>query len=194
MLTDDELTARLGAAFHETASGMEYGGPVPHVRQHGGLATTSVLAATAALALAPVALHQGHDPAPDSLPSVGPATPRSGPAGRTTIHTVEFGDLRLSYASVAGTPGPLYFVGGPSLSLPASAEKLDLGLPVDVWYDPDATQGEPSLYTRHRGGCPDTTQGCTPGYTPQLIGLLAPGWTKAQLVDLLEHPVQPNGH
>jgi hypothetical protein len=193
MLTDDELTTRLGAALRETVSEIEYGGRVPRVRHHGGLATTSVLAAAAALALVPVAVEQGHDRAPHAVPSLGPHTHRPPPAGRTTIHTVDFGTLRLSYASVDGLPGPLYFVGGPDLRLPADAEKLDLGLRVDIWYVPDAAAGDPDLYLRPRGGCPSTQEGCTPGDTPPLYGLLAAGWTRPQLVGLLEHPVEVQG-
>jgi len=193
MLTDDELTTRLEAAFRETVAELEYGGVVPHVRHRGGLATTSVLAAaaaTAAVALAPTALQQGQDRTPDAMPSLRPDTRHSQPAGPTITHTVDFGSLRLTYASVNGIPGPLYFTAGPHLRLPAGAEKLNLRLPVDVWYAPNAAAGQPDAYTRPRGGCPDTVEGCTPGYRPPLIGLLARGWTKEQLMDLFEHPVQ----
>jgi hypothetical protein len=197
MLTDDELTRRLGAAFRGTVPEMEYGGRVPHVRHHGGLATTSVLAAGVALALAPalapIALEQGPDRTPGAVPGLRPDIRPSGPAGRTVTHTVDFGGLRLTYASVDGKPGPLYFVGGPDLRVPAGAEKLDLDLPVDAWYVPDAADGEPALYIRHRGGCPDTQEGCPPGYMPPLYGLLATGWTREQLVGLLEHPVEAQG-
>jgi hypothetical protein len=190
MLTDDELTTRLGAAFRDTADRMEYAGRVPQVGHHVGLATTSVLAAAAALALVPVAVQQGQVRTPHAVPSVRPDTHRPPPTGRTTIHTVDFGTLRLTYASVDGLPGPLYFVGGPDLRVPADAEKLDLGLRVDVWYEPDAADGDPDLYLRPRGGCPDTQEGCPPGASPPLYGMLAAGWTREQLVALLEHPVE----
>jgi hypothetical protein len=197
MLTDNELTTRLQAAFRETVAKMEYGGVVPHVRHHARLATTSVLAgavataAVAAGALAPAAVQQDQHRTPDAAPSLRPGTRHSQPAGRTMTHTVGFGSLRLTYASVDGIPGPLSFTGGPHLRLPANAEKLmNLNLPVDVWYAPDAAAGQPDAYTRPRGGCPDTVKGCTPGYRPPLIGLLAPGWTRHQLIHLFEHPVQ----
>ena len=35
MLTDEELTTRLSAAFHESLPELTYAGPVPHVRRHG---------------------------------------------------------------------------------------------------------------------------------------------------------------
>jgi len=193
MLTDEELAARLGAAFRETVSEIKYGGAVPRVRHRGGLATISVLAAaaaTVAVALAPTAVQRGQNRTADAMPSLGPVTRHSPSSGRTLTHTVDFGSLRLSYASVDGKPGPLYFTGGAHLRLPASAEKLNLHLPVDVWYVPNAAAGQPDAYTRPRGGCPDTVQGCTPGYRPRLIGLVAPGWTREQLLDLFEHPVQ----
>jgi hypothetical protein len=194
MLTDDDLTTRLGAAFRETVPEMEYGGAVPHVRHRGAVATTSVLMATAALALASVALQQGQDRTPLAGPVLPtPHTHPSPPTGRTTTHTLDVGGLRLTYASVDGKPGMLYFVGGPHLSVPANAEKLDLQLSVDVWYVADPAQGDPDLYVQPRGGCPDTVEGCTPGYTPQLYGVLAPGWTREQLVALLEHPVEVQG-
>jgi hypothetical protein len=152
-----------------------------------------VLAAAAALALVPSAVQQGRERVPDAVPSQRPSSHQSGRADRTVTHTVSFAGLRLTYASVDGMPGPLYLVGGPDLSLPAGAEKLDLDLRVDVWYVADPAEGQPDLYTRARGGCPDTVEGCTPGYTPQLYGLLAPGWTREQLIRLMEHPVEMQG-
>lgn len=197
MLTDDELTTRLGAAFRENVPDLEYDGPVPRVRHHGALATTTVLSAAVALALAPVALQQGRDRAPHAAPSPVPSSVpdshRPHPTGPSTTHTLDVGGLRLTYASVDGKPAQLYFVGGPDLSLPADAEKLDVGLSVDVWYVADPASGDPDLYVRPRGGCPDTQDGCPPGYTPPLYGVLAPGWTRQQLVDLVEHPVEAQG-
>ena len=43
MLTEDEMTTRLGAAFRENVPHLEYDGPVPRVRHHGALATTTSL-------------------------------------------------------------------------------------------------------------------------------------------------------
>jgi hypothetical protein len=68
MQTDEELTARLEVAFRQDARTLEYAGRVPHVHHRRGLAATSVLAGATALALAPAALQQTQDRAPDAVP------------------------------------------------------------------------------------------------------------------------------
>jgi len=106
------------------------------------------------------------------------------------MHTIDFGGLRLSYAAVDGEErGPLYFVGGPSLSVPADAERFDVDAPVEVWFDPHAASGRPQVYTVSHA-CPDTVGRCADYSGPYVWGLLAPGWTREQLLELFEHPVQ----
>jgi hypothetical protein len=174
MLTDDELTARLTTALEESVPDLTYTGRLPRVRRTGTLATTSVLAAATALALAPHALQRGPEPVPQGVPSVRPGGQAPTRAGHTVIRTLEVAGLRLSYASVDGSPGPLYFVLGPATGVPAGAEQVDVGMPVDVWFVDDPAPGDPQVLIR-------------PHDSSTLYGLLAPGWTRQQLLNLLEH-------
>jgi hypothetical protein len=177
MLTDEELTTRLSAAFHESTPELTYAGPVPQVRRsHAGLAATSAVAATAALVLTPAALQhdagRGHD--------------TSSPTKR--VHTLDIAGLHLSDSSVSGSTGPIYAVGGSDLTIPPDAEKLDVGLPVDVYYDDHPASGAAQVYVRYRA-CPDTNDPCSSPPPTHTYGLLAPGWTRRQLIEFLEHPV-----
>jgi hypothetical protein len=178
MLTDEELTTRLRAALRDSVPEMTYTGPVPQVRGRGGLAATSVLAAATALVLTPAALERDQSPSPQPVPSARPDAHQSAPLGHTVIRTLDFAGLHLSYAEVDGLPGPLYLVGGPDLSLPADAKKVDLDFPgdIDVWFVDDPASGDPQLYV-------------LPSDSSTLFGLYGPGWTREQLIDLLEHPM-----
>jgi hypothetical protein len=177
MLTDEELTSRLTTAFQESVPELTYTGRVPRVRRSATLATMSVLAAATALALAPHALQRGPEPAPQGALSVRPSGQSPTRAGHTVTRTLDVAGLRLTYASVDGSPGPLYFVLGPDTGVPAGAEQVDVGLPVDVWFVDDPAPGDPQVLIR-------THDAST------LYGLLAPGWTHQQLLDLLEHGSQ----
>jgi hypothetical protein len=177
MLTDEELTTRLEAALRDSVPEMTYAGPVPRVRRRGGLAATSVLAAATALALTPAALERGQSPSPQAVPSARPGAHHSAPPGHTVIHTLNFAGLHLTYAEVDGLPGPLYMFIGPDVSLPADAEKVDLDTAgdVEVWFVDDPASGEPQVYVRQ----PDSSM---------LFGLYGQGWSRQQLITLLEHP------
>jgi len=189
MLTDEELIARLNAAFHEGVPDLRYAGPVPHVRRgHTGLAATSALAAAAALVLTPAALQRGDEQQPpSSRPSAGSGTRLP---VRHGVRTLDIAGLHLSSASVDGDPGDLYFTGGSELTVPSDAEKVDLGLPVEVFFADRPASGEPQVYISYRA-CPDTAEGCGGAPPPRHVyGILAPGWSRQQLMQLLEHPVR----
>jgi len=177
MLTDEELTTRLRAALRDSVPEMAYAGPMPRVRRRAGLAATSVLAAAAALALVPAVLDQRDGTSSPVEPGASPGMGPSVQEGHTVVRTLDLGGVRLTYAEVDGMPGDLYFVLGPDLSLPADAEKVDIDFPGDVWFAHASSGDEPQVYVR-------------PGDSSMLFGLLAPGWTRQQLVDLLEHPAQ----
>lgn len=174
MLTDEELTARLGAVFHQTAPELAYSGRVPLVRRTGSLAATSVLAAGAALALAPAALERDHATDPDTPTTSAP----SARAGHQVIRTVDLGGLRFTYAEVNGLPGPLYLVVGDHLGLPPDAEKADINAVggADVWFAHEPAKGEAQVYVKPRG-------------SSMLYGIYGAGWTREQLTFLLEHPL-----
>ena len=140
-----------------------------------------MLVGATALALAPAALDRGETPSPLAEPSASPGAQRSASPGHTVIRTLDFGGLHLTYAEVDGMPGPLYLVVGDDLTPPADAEKLDLDTPgVDAWFVADPASGEPQLYVKPRD-------------SSQLFGIYGQGWTREQLVYLLEHPLEAQG-
>lgn len=189
MLTDEELTTRLSAAFHESVPELVYAGPVPRVRRgHPGLAATSALAAATALVLTPAALQRGDDGRPDARQTTDPGPHQR--SGHPVVRTLDIAGLHLSFASVDGAPGPLSLAVGNDLTVPDDAEKVDLGLPVDVYFVDHPVSGEPQVYiSTHL--CPDTAEGCHGAPPPTFTyGVLAPGWTRQQLMDFLQHPVR----
>jgi hypothetical protein len=177
MLTDEELTTRLGAVLRDSVPELTYAGTVPKVRRRGGLAATSVLTAATALALVPAGLNRLDDP-PQAGTDAGPDARHSPRTGHTVVRTVDVGGMHLTYAEVDGKPGPLYLVIGPDLSLPADAKEADLDTPGEarVWFVDAPAPGEPQVYVR------------TPA-SPMLYGLYGDGWTHEQLSHLLEHPM-----
>lgn len=189
MLTDEELTTRLSAAFHEALPELTYAGPVPHVRRSGtGLAATSAVTAVATLVLLPAAIQRDDSRTPNAVPDGSPRAPSSQPEQRV-VRTLDIAGLHLTFASTEGDPGPLYLVGGPDLTVPPDAEQVDVDVPGRVWFVDHPASGDPQVYVAQRT-CPDTTAGCN-GAPPQrhVYGILAPGWTREQLRQLLEHPV-----
>jgi hypothetical protein len=171
MLTDEELTTRVRAALRASVPDLSYDGRVPQVhRGPGALAATAAAAAGTALALAPVALQAGDDRAPDAGPSTGT---HSSSAGHGERHTLLVAGLHLTYAATAGDLSVLY-TGGDGLTLPPDAQKADLGIAAEVWFVDDPADGEPSMYVRGPG-------------SSMIYGVLAPGWTRQQLTDLVEH-------
>ncbi len=186
MLTDEELTTRLSAVFHDGVPELTYAGPVPRVRgPRAGLAAPSVMAATAALVLVPSALQHDSGRTPDAVPGTG----GPGTVSKHAVHTLDIAGLHLSDASVGGRPGPLYAAVGPHLTIPPDAEKVDVGLPVDVYLAKNPAGGEPQVYVESRS-CPDTNDPCPTPPPTHVYGILAPGWTRQQLLDFLEHPVR----
>ena len=178
MLTDEELTTRLRAAFDEGVPELEYAGTIPRVHHRGGLAATSVLAGAVALALAPAALQRTDD----RHPTTPTASPSRGTAehGRTVRHTLDLGSLHLTYATTAGQSGLLFMVGPEGIPVPADAEKVDLGIPAQVWFAAHPGDHDPQVYVQPEG-------------SSSTFGLLAPGWTRQQFIDLLEHADQRRG-
>jgi hypothetical protein len=195
MLTDEELTAGLSSAFHESVPELGYARPLPRVPRRGvsaGVVTTSALAAATAIVLTPAALQHDAGRVPQAGPGSTDATHHSSPVERRhrAARTLDVAGLHLSSASVAGDPGPLYFVGGDGLAVPDDAQQVDLGLSVDVFFAAHPTGEDPQVYIRYRA-CPDTVDGCDGAPPPtHVYGVLAPGWTRQQLMQLMEHPVK----
>jgi hypothetical protein len=101
---------------------------VPHVHHRRGLAATSVLAGATALALAPAALQQTQDRAPDAVPSARPGVHHSPPAGPSVTHTLDVAGLHLTYAATAGRSGLVFEIGN-VIGLPPDAQKVDVDVP-----------------------------------------------------------------
>lgn len=177
MLTDEELTERLEVAFRATTLELEYTGRVPRVRRAGGLAATAVLAVATALALTPAALQR--DANSGTATDAAPGTTQSPSDARRVTHTLDLGPLRLAYSTVAGAHDQVFLVIGPDLTPPPDAEKVSLDLPADVWFAADPQGDDPQVYVR-------------PFSSTMTYGILAPGWTRQQLIDLLEHPLSRN--
>jgi len=178
MLTDEELTARLEAAFHETGLELTYDGRVPRVRRAGGLAATSALAAAVALALAPAALQRDEGTGSQVVPSTRPGTQPPTRPGHRVIRTFDLGGLRFAYAQVAGLRGPLYLIVGSDLGLPPDAQKADIHAAggADVWFAHEPAEGDPQVYVKPAG-------------SSTLYGVYGQGWTSQELIFLLEHPL-----
>jgi hypothetical protein len=175
MLTDEELTERLGRAFRASTQELEYSGRVPRVRRVGGGTVGSVLAVTTtALALTPAALQHGADSPAGTVSDGRAGTPHATAGGRHVVHTFDLGPLRLTYATVTDEQGDLFLV-GPDLTPPPDAEKVDLDIPADVWFAAHPTGDDPQVYIR-------------PSPTSDTYGIVARGWTRQQLIHLLEHP------
>lgn len=171
MSTDDELTTRLSAALHESVPELTYAGRVPQVRRGpGALAATTAVAAGTALALAPIALQGGDGRAPDATPTTSVHTHRPGHAQRQTLQVA---GLRLTYATAAGHLS-LFYTGGDGLTLPPDAQQADLGIAAEVWFVDDPAEGDPAMYVRAPG-------------SSMIYGVVAPGWSRQDLTDLLLH-------
>jgi hypothetical protein len=185
MLTDEELTARLSAAFERSVPELEYAGAVPRVRHRGGLAATSVLAVTAALALAPAALQHDRSADPGAVPSRTGHAPSGGhsltrPVTHTVTHTLDLGSLHLTYATTSGQSGLFFLLGPGGVPVPPDAQKVDLGIPAQVWFASDPGPHEPQVYVEPAGST----------YT---YGLLGQGWTRQEFIDLLQHGSDHDG-
>jgi hypothetical protein len=188
VLTDDQLTDDLTAAFRAATSDLTYAGRVPTPRPS-ALTALPVLAAAAALVVVPAVVGQRDDqagaPSATGSPSAGAtASPSSsvapaprGPAELVT-ETVRLAGYRLSYTRPAGAgQGRLHAVGG--VALPDDAVEVPGGGPVpgsSAWTGLDAETGDAALFVSLTGD---------PG---ELFELTGPGWTPEQLVDVNRSP------
>jgi hypothetical protein len=190
VLTDDQLTDDLTAAFRAATSDLTYAGRVPTPRPS-ALTALPVLAAAAALVVVPAVVDQRDDqagaPSATDTPSAGTtasASPSSsvapaprGPAELVT-ETVRLAGYRLSYTRPAGAgQGRLHAVGG--VALPADAVEVPGGGPVpgsSAWTGLDAETGDAALFVSVTGD---------PGAIFELTG---PGWTPEQLVEVNRSP------
>lgn len=173
MLTDDDLTTELRAAFRSATVEMEYAGEVPSLRRP--LVTVVPLVATAAtvaaLAVVWASSPETAAPLPDATPSQTPANPN------LVTDTIEVAGYTFSYRHAPGDERAhdLYAMLG-DVTLPADAEPIDAPAGAKAWVGTDPASGDHGLWvdapTRNNGG---------------LFAVLSPTWTTDQLADLFHN-------
>jgi hypothetical protein len=178
MLTDEDLTDQVGAAFRACTRDLEYGGPVPRLR-HTGVTLVAPAAAmlAATLVVVPNALSREPDPHPTAGPPGAPGSQSSAtPTGRLITAHLSIGRYRLTYARVAGEPDPLFFVSPEAL--PDDAVPVD-GLPDQAWVGTDpATSANAVFFTMPWHDWPGGER---------LLALESSTWSQEQLVNLLRN-------
>ena len=178
MLTDDDLTRELNAAFRRATADLTYTGRTQPPRRVG--AALSVAAVTAVAAVAFVAVTTADHPVPPVSPSaVGQtnADPTTRTAPALVTETLNFAGMTIRYQHAADAPVPIRaeVVGG---GLPAGVREVTLaGTDSRVWVGTDPSSGDNALYVKPA----NSTDG-------RLFALLSATWTDKQLIDLVEHP------
>ncbi|GAB3200279.1 hypothetical protein GCM10027062_19280 [Nocardioides hungaricus] len=177
MLTDDDLTTELRAAFRDTTTDLRYAGRVPTPRNRLAvgvpLAATAVAAATLAVVWAGSA--EAPAPAPEATPTQGPVAPRM------VTDTIRVAGYSFTYRYAAGEQpvNDLYAMLG-DVSLPADAKPIDAPEGVKAWAGTDDGSGDRGVWVR-----PSTAIGGA------MYAVLSPTWTDEQLASLLEG--EPSG-
>jgi hypothetical protein len=186
MLTDDDLTRELGAAFRSETEHMTYQGRTrPPRRMTAALPAVGVAAVLAGGAVAGVDASDHHRATTSSAlgptavrPTTSSATnvrPAAGKKPRLVTRTMTLAGFTLSFQSAAGGPDPVIAkvdFGG----LPAGVQPVTLtGTGVQAWTGTDPTNGDNALYMKVaiNGGT-------------RLFALESATWTDQQLIDLVE--------
>jgi hypothetical protein len=170
MLTDDELTRELGAAFHSATDDLTYTG---RRRPPVSTAVVALPVAVAAIAIAAAALTATAGP-----PVTGTPTAHDGGAvaSPTMINdSINLAGLTLRYERPAGLPDPLR-VDDEVDRVPDDATPVQLleGARAKAWVGVDPDSGDNALYFRspaRNGG--------------ETFAVLSSSWTQEQLVDAL---------
>jgi hypothetical protein len=187
MLTDDDLTRELGAAFRAATTDLTYTGrtrpprrPAPAVT---AAVTTVAIAAVTAGAVS-VASHPHPADGPGAAgptaaaPTAGTAAARPSAAPPTPVtETMTLAGFTISYQHTAGAPDPVIAelaVGG----LPAGVREVHLtGTRARAWVGRDPRSGDNALYLR----APTRNGG-------RLFVLLSATWSQKRLIGLVAHP------
>lgn len=179
MLTDDDLTRELRAAFHGATADLRYTGRTRPPRSM----TVIVPAATVAVTLVAVGVGigttDGHHRT-DRRSAVGPAVKPS-PSHKPVLvtKTMRLAGYALTYQTTAGAPPPVYAVLDVA-RLPDDVREVPVsGADAQVWVGKDPSNGNNALYVK----APTRDDG-------NLFGLESAVWTQDQLVDLFKHGSQ----
>lgn len=169
MLTDDDLTTELRAAFRDATGDLRYAGKVPTPRNRLALGVPLAASAAVVATLAVVWANASDAPAPEpeAVPPVGSHTPR-------VTDRIEVAGFSVSYLARETRTNDLYAVDG--VSLPDDAQPIDAPAGVRAWIGKDPGTGDLGVWvetpTRNGG---------------ELFAVLSPSWTLEQLADLLRH-------
>lgn len=186
MLTDDDLTRDLRAAFHDTTSELRYDGPVPAGPRTPVWARAGWVALPAAAAVAATVVVVGGQRTdvtapPSAAPSTGtPLAPGSSgsPADDALVtDTIEVAGFSMTYRRPADAAPPEEHLFSPDVVPDGAREVIFPEMsPARAWVGTDPATGDPTLYllapTRNNG---------------HLMGLSVSGFGEAELVDLLKH-------
>jgi hypothetical protein len=179
MLTDDDLTRELRAAFRGATADLNYTGRTRPPRAMSVVLPTVATAATLAAVAVGVGATGGHHP-PAARSVVGPVVaPSAGTTTKLVTKTIKLAGFTLTYQSAAGAPSPLYWKVGFG-KIPAEAREVHVtGTKARVWAGKDPSTGHNALYVKT-----PTRDGGT------LFALYSPTWSEHQLIALFKHRVQ----
>lgn len=186
MLTDDDLTRDLRAAFHDTTTDLRYDGPVPAGPHTPVWARAGWVALPAAAAVAATVVVVGGQQTdvtapPAAAPSTGaPALPGSSasPSGDALVtDTIEVAGYTMTYRRPADAAPPEEHLFSPD-AVPDGAREVTFAemSPARAWVGTDPATGDPTLYL----DAPTRNDG-------HLMGLSIPGFDEAALIDLLKN-------
>jgi len=172
MLTDDDLTTELRAAFRGVTDDLEYAGKVPTLRRP--LVPAVPLVATAAtvsaLAVVWASSPDAVAPAPDTAPtSQAPAQPKQ------VTDTITVVGYTFTYKHAVGEERAhdLYAMFG-EVTLPDDAQPIDAPVVVKAWVGTDPASGDHGVWVK----APTRNDA-------SVFAVLSPTWTTEQLTDLL---------
>ena len=174
MLTDDELTTELGAAFRAGTTEVTYRGRRRPRRT--AVVAVPVAAVTVAIAaLAVGAATAGHDPVPAPAVAIGtPTSPASSAAPALVTDTIELAGYTVTYERRAGEQPPLYAT--MDSALPDGAKEISAPAGAQAWVGTDPRTGDNTLWVK----APTRNNG-------KLFALHSSAWSQEQLVDLFHH-------
>ncbi|KRC48948.1 MULTISPECIES: hypothetical protein [unclassified Nocardioides] len=171
MLTDDDLTRQLEAAFREASADLRYDRRVPTARR---TPSTGWLAVPAVATVAALAVAGGADESPAPAPEAGHG-PTATPGPRWTTDTVTVAGYTFTYRHAPGERLVDDLHADLSPARPPDDATAIAGAPaeVDAWVGTDPDSGQHALWVE----APTRNGG-------RLFALLSPSWTEDQLKDL----------
>lgn len=178
MLTDDDLTRQLGAAFRGVTDDLAYTGQAPTPRSRGAVLGVPLVATAATVTtLAGVWLaapDTGSQPAP---PSAGPATasPIPEPSEPELVtETFEVAGYTFRAQHAPGTPVADVLHIAVLAEVPAGARPVEVEPPSKAWVGTDPESGDAVMYLQ----APSRLDG-------RILGVSLPGYTEAQMERIL---------